>query len=997
MRKTLFVIIGLVGFYIHLSAQDNIKVMYYNILEYPLAPATKAVYLKTIFDYYHPDVLVCDEVVSDAIAIDILNNVINITAGNNYAKAAFTDGPDKDNMIFFNQNKLSLNYQTIIPTALRYINRYQLHYNSVAPDNIYLDFYAAHLKASQGFEQDRYLECVAFENYISALPAAQNIIFGGDLNLYTSTEPAYVLLLDPNNNYPLFDPINSPGNWNANSTFAAIHTQSTHATTSGGFIGGGMDDRFDFILTTNDLLSPSSNVHYITDTYKALGNDGLHFNKNLTDLPLSTTVPDYVTSALFNMSDHLPVVMELAVNATSTGTNHMQFLNVPASGNTLVNLTPFTVEVRNDLNQLVTGFNGAITLSKYSGAGNLLGTLVVTAVNGIATFNDIHFDQADTYQLTCSATGLTPVNSASIIITTSANDHLEFAGFPSSGFTLVNVVPFTVEAHDALNQLNTGFNGSVTLSKYQGSGNLLGTLSVNAVNGIATYSDIRFDQAGTFALTCSASGLTPANSGNVVITAPVPTLTELVVPKYIGSKTALAANDARTSIALCLKLEYLAPNTSYDLKVGLALTSEASTSAGAGNVWKPVDGYGGTKTNTIPNAFTTNSNGSSGPLWVIFQPTGNGTRFDGGQIHNIRVGFAVNGTTMASAPNFIGTKTITALDIATTARTSATSDDGAFIKGNADPLASGKYAILFDNVEGTGDPIFSYQIRSCIPTSINQSQLPSVINDIYMQTGTSSIGDYPAVIPIGANNPNGLRRIESRNADNTIYGYNTDTDGIWPSGANTTSISRRSVALINSTEAPLLPTKKLNLTVFLESLYNGDGTMRKAQNESGDNFPGTTADQLTVELHDAATYSTIVYSISNVNLSTSGNASITIPLVFSGSYYITIKHRNSLETTTAAVVPFSGNTINYNFTDASTKAFGNNLSQMNPEKWVIFGGDIERDGIIDSGDMAQVENLAAIAANGYLPADANGDGLVDSSDMAIVENNASQAVGIAVP
>ena len=168
MKKNLVVLVCLLGFYLHTFGQDTLKVMYYNILEYPLSPSTKAVYLQTIFDYYHPDVLVCDEVVSDAVAIDILNNVINVTPGNNYAKAVFTDGPDKDNMLFYNQNKVTMDYQTFIPTALRYINRYRLHYNSISPDNIYLDFYAAHLKASQGFEQDRYLECIEFENYITS-------------------------------------------------------------------------------------------------------------------------------------------------------------------------------------------------------------------------------------------------------------------------------------------------------------------------------------------------------------------------------------------------------------------------------------------------------------------------------------------------------------------------------------------------------------------------------------------------------------------------------------------------------------------------------------------------------------------------------------------------------------------------------------------------------------------------------------------------------------
>jgi hypothetical protein len=890
MKRFLIVLVGLVGFYMHISAQDNIKVMYYNILEYPLAPSSKADYLQTIFDYYHPDVLVCDEVVSDAIAVDILNNVINVTSGNNYAKAVFTDGPDKDNMIFFNQDKLSLDYQDIIPTALRYINRYRLHYNSATPDNIYLDFYAAHLKASQGFEQDRYLECVEFKNYISTNTQGQNIIFGGDFNLYTSTEPAYQLLLGPTN-YSLYDPVNTPGIWNNNSTFAAVHTQSTHLATSGGFIGGGMDDRFDFILTTNDLLNSSNNVHYVTNSYKALGNDGLHFNKNITDLPLSTVVPDYVTSALYNMSDHLPVVMELAVNATSAVTNHLQFSNVSATGNTLINLAPFTVEVRNDLNQLISSYIGTITLSKLSGSGNLLGTTTVNAIGGIATFNDV-----------------------------------------------------------------------------------------------------RFDQAGTYKITCSATGISSANTDNIVITAAVPTMTELVVPKYIGSKTAASTNNARTPFAACIQIDNLVPLTQYNLKAGIGLTTDAATLFGAGSIWNGTD----FSVQTLVNAFTTNSNGSSGPVWIFIQPTGNGTRFDAGQTHNLRIGY-YTGTSSPGSPAFIGTKTITALDISTTPRTTETTDDGAFVKGSADPTVNGKYVVLFDNEAGTGDPLFAYQVRNTTPTNPLQSQLPTAVDEVYNQSGASIFGDYPAVIPIGANNPNGVRRIESRNADNTIFGFNTDADGIWPSGANTTTIGRRNVASINSTEAPLIPTKTINLTILLEGLYNGSGTMRKAMDEFGDHFPGATADQITVELHNAANYSTVVYAIDNVNLSTNGNTSFTLPSSFNGSYYITIKHRNSITSVSALPVSFNNSTIAYNFSDAVSKVYGNNQLQTIDGKWVIIVGDVNQDGTIDSGDMVPVDNGSNAYASGYLPADINGDGTIDSGDMILIDNNGSSYLNSQTP
>jgi hypothetical protein len=194
-----------------------------------------------------------------------------------------------------------------------------------------------------------------------------------------------------------------------------------------------------------------------------------------------------------------------------------------------------------------------------------------------------------------------------------------------------------------------------------------------------------------------------------------------------------------------------------------------------------------------------------------------------------------------------------------------------------------------------------------------------------------------------------------------------------------------------------LADKNLNVTVLLEGLYNGSGTLRKAQNGSGNQFPGTTADQVTVELHNSASYASLAYSFSNVNLSTAGALTAVVPGILSGSYYVTIKHRNSIETTTASAVSFATGPITYNFTNLASKAYGSNMKLMSGGYWGIFGGDVSQDGLIDSGDMIPVDNAVNFFVTGYIPEDANGDGLVDSSDMIIVDNNAKDFVSSITP
>jgi len=194
-----------------------------------------------------------------------------------------------------------------------------------------------------------------------------------------------------------------------------------------------------------------------------------------------------------------------------------------------------------------------------------------------------------------------------------------------------------------------------------------------------------------------------------------------------------------------------------------------------------------------------------------------------------------------------------------------------------------------------------------------------------------------------------------------------------------------------------VPDKTLNLKLFLEGLYKGGGTMNKAQDEYGDHFAADTADLITIELHDDTTYSIIEYTVSNTKIDTSGIVQIVgIPYTLNGNYYITGKHRNSIETTTASPVSFTGNAISYDFSIAASQAYGNN--QMNiGGVYVFYGGDENLDGIVDSSDMIDIDNDASNFVVGYVATDVNGDGLVDSSDMILVDNNAGNFVTAVLP
>lgn len=114
------------------------------------------------------------------------------------------------------------------------------------------------------------------------------------------------------------------------------------------------------------------------------------------------------------------------------------------------------------------------------------------------------------------------------------------------------------------------------------------------------------------------------------------------------------------------------------------------------------------------------------------------------------------------------------------------------------------------------------------------------------------------------------------------------------------------------------------------------------------------------------------------------------------SYYLVVKHRNSLETWSADPVTFSGTSVNYDFTSASNKAYGNNLIQKG-NKYCIISGELDGDGYVDVSDMSIVENDFFNNLSGYINSDLNGDLILDATDLSIIANSASGGFGAMSP
>ena len=301
--------------------QDTIKVTYYNLLDFPERQEDRVDTLKKILDYIQPDVFVVNELTSQHGGDIIKNIALNVNGDTSFASAVFDDGPDTDNLLFYDQTKLGFYSQNKIVTTLRDINEYILYHKSsdlsVTNDTTLMYFYSLHLKAgntiSDGIRRND--DAVIFKQYLVNNNLDNRIFIGGDFNFYDSQEQACQQILN-GQGLTLIDPINQMGSWHTNDFYEDYHTQSTRSAT-GGYAGGawgGMDDRFDFIFVSEDVMDASGGVKYLENTYVAEGQDGSFYNQAI-NMSSNAAVPNDIARALFYMSDHLPVSLKFAVGS----------------------------------------------------------------------------------------------------------------------------------------------------------------------------------------------------------------------------------------------------------------------------------------------------------------------------------------------------------------------------------------------------------------------------------------------------------------------------------------------------------------------------------------------------------------------------------------------------------------------------------------------------------------------------------------------------------
>lgn len=300
-----------------------------------------------------PDVLIGQEF-ETATSVSTYLSILNTAPGSpaDWAAAAFVNGNDTDNALFYRTSKIQFIAQTVVSQGAsgltnhpRDVTRYDLKPVGYVGAAATLACYSVHMKAgnSTDDQSQRLIEANAIRANSNVLNASWNYVLAGDFNIQNSNQAAYQALLSMSPSAGRFiDPIATPGAWVNNNAYRFVHTQSPGGTDPNQT--GGMDDRFDFLLLSPSLTNGNGFEYignpaapYSTTTwndtnhsYRCWGNDGSSFNAILT-ITGNTMVGSVIAQALHDApgndasGGHLPVFLDLRVPAEVASVTSINF------------------------------------------------------------------------------------------------------------------------------------------------------------------------------------------------------------------------------------------------------------------------------------------------------------------------------------------------------------------------------------------------------------------------------------------------------------------------------------------------------------------------------------------------------------------------------------------------------------------------------------------------------------------------------------------------
>ena len=323
----IFIVLGWVA-----SASAQIRVMHFNIAGYQgddaaMKAVLSAMHTDNKMGWAQPvDIFLFNEVNNTAWPKIIAAVNASAPAGVTYTAGTYTSASGETSAsgaqaMFYRSDTLTeitSGHADIFSGASRYCDRWQMQIKGYTSALSKFYVYGAHLKASTGSTNEalRNTGMKAIRANADALGAGIPCIYTGDFNFYNNTEDGYVSLIAAGNGQGV-DPYGN-GNWTGASN-SWKQTQAPMIVGYNGMVGGGLNDRFDFIVPSLGAAD-GKGISAMTSTMRVPGNDGNHYNidinaGNNTYYPTEIARSNLLADNLGMASDHITQLMEFQVPA----------------------------------------------------------------------------------------------------------------------------------------------------------------------------------------------------------------------------------------------------------------------------------------------------------------------------------------------------------------------------------------------------------------------------------------------------------------------------------------------------------------------------------------------------------------------------------------------------------------------------------------------------------------------------------------------------------
>jgi hypothetical protein len=210
-------------------------------------------------------------------------------------------------------------------------------------------------------------------------------------------------------------------------------------------------------------------------------------------------------------SGHLIAATSGGITITPGVATHLVYSSQPPASDTAGVALGVTIKAVDAFGNLDTGFNGTIGLALGSSGVLLHGPVGVTASGGVAVIRGLTINQAAIgYTLTSTFGNFTPTTSIGLSVKAAAATRLAFTVEPPASVQANHGLGVTVKALDVFGNVDSKFNGSITLalSTNPGQGKLGGKITVKAVNGVAVFTGLSVNTTGSgYALRASSGKL----------------------------------------------------------------------------------------------------------------------------------------------------------------------------------------------------------------------------------------------------------------------------------------------------------------------------------------------------------------------------------------------------------------------------------------------------------------------------------------------------------